>query len=1022
MAELKDLTPEQRQVVETWGQGLAVLAGAGSGKTTTLVIKCEELLNRNPEARFAAVSFTERSASDLREKLSIRLADRGGLTGQGSSLSGHWVSTIHGLCGTIIREYPREAGFDGDEVMLSQPESSLLWERAMESLWLDELPEPVQSSLDRLLARENRGSVMELLKRSRDLQLFGILDSLRKSEDPSAQALDRLSQYVLERYDRLKKRRGALDFNDLERGADRALDVPEIRAAFHKRFELVMIDEFQDTNPVQARILWRFVRPDLSNLCVVGDPKQSIYRFRDADVSVFEACCAELPVRLSLTWNFRSRPGIIEFSNQVCAPAFDASKMQYVPLVPKREVTEKFQPVVRLNAADPKELAAWVVAERDKGVPLHDMALLLRKIRGGNEKWLKALTQAGIPIAVGSGGFFWEDPRVREMAALLKWWANPANSYSGAVFLRSPWVGMTDAILDQWVRQDPTWQKPFFASGHPIARALKSLRDRGVVRPGEILMALLIEGPEGEAIERELGSPLLGLWHRVEELSARGLDLTAVIDEISMAMAENRRERDVPPPRNLGQLSVLTLHASKGLEFPHVILVDFTEKPGRSQTAPLLFWDREQGAYLGKRTSDGERDKKDPIEKQWCDEEKRKELAESKRLFYVALTRAQERLVLVCPACPPPSDEAPAPAKAKKKETIPVSAFDKDHWLGWIDESRAEIPLCEAPRVEKTLSVPVEAASAIAKAGLTAVGTDRTRLDSAAAAPLVLQQRPRHSVTEWNTLARCPRAYEWSYIRPVAVNEGIPALGIYTGAKTETFADQEITQRELGTRVHACLERGDFDALKTLEAEVGPERFLAEPVISWAMSSPLMSPVTPQGKRGVWTELAFEVPVQGLTVSEVVVGSIDRLVREETANGVRYSIVDFKVTEKLKSVDSLLEAYRHQLEIYAWALGALEPESRGRTDAVLVNISSRTIQTVPVNLSSPEKLSIESARVLSDPAKGDLPADPLVVRITEMAQEASRIVNGAEGRVQTGPLCRVCEFRSICREGTAYVT
>src|SRR4051794_1067310 len=116
MTELRDLSPEQQRVVETWNQGLAVMAGAGSGKTTTLVIKCAELLRQNPKARFAAVSFTEKSASDLRAKLSTRLS----LTGEGGVLSGHWVMTIHGLCAAILREYPREAGYDGEESMMSE--------------------------------------------------------------------------------------------------------------------------------------------------------------------------------------------------------------------------------------------------------------------------------------------------------------------------------------------------------------------------------------------------------------------------------------------------------------------------------------------------------------------------------------------------------------------------------------------------------------------------------------------------------------------------------------------------------------------------------------------------------------------------------------------------------------------------------------------------------------------------------------------------------------------------------------
>src|SRR5205085_684799 len=154
-------------------------------------------------------------------------------------------------------------------------------------------------------------------------------------------------------------------------------------------------------------------------------------------------------------------------------------------------------------------------------------------------------------------------------------------------------------------------------------------------------------------------------------------------------------------------------------------------------------------------------------------------------------------------------------------------------------------------------------------------------------------QRPRHSVTEWNLLSRCPRAYEWTYIRPVVVAEGMPEIGLFTGEKVTSASEQEVTQRELGTRVHSCLERADYD--------------------------------------------------------------------------------DLKVTEKLKSVDALHEAYRNQILFYAHAVQALEPEAAGRTEALLVNISARTVQTVPVPL--PERI---------DPAP--------------LADEAASIVSGELGR------------------------
>ncbi|MCM2323836.1 MAG: UvrD-helicase domain-containing protein [Oligoflexia bacterium] len=929
------LSPEQQQVVDTWGQGMAVLAGAGSGKTTTLVIKCEALLKRDPEARFAAVSFTERSASDLKVKLSQRLP-----------LSRHWVMTIHGLCGAILREFPREAGFDGEESMLSEAEGQLLWERAIEALWFDELPEEVAQGLDELLGRESRDSVVQLLKRARELAAFGVLESLLGAPDRESRALAAVARHVLGRFDRLKRRRGALDFSDLEQGADRALEHAHVREAFQRRFDLVLVDEFQDTNPLQARIILRFCRPDTSNLCVVGDPKQSIYRFRDADVTVFEEFCRKLPSRHVLSWNFRSRPGIIHFTNALCERVFTGAepRMTYDPLEPRKAENAEFEPVVRLDVASPAHLAAWIRAETARGVPLDRMALLVRRIRG-NEKWFKALTAAGIPLAIGSGGLFWEDPRVRELVALLRWWDDPANSLSGAVFLRAPWVGVTDEELDDWVKRDPTFRGPFFDSAHPLARALAPYRALPA-RPAELLQALLVS----ESLERELGASLLGLWHRAEELSTGGQDFHAVTLELSRAIEEGRRERDVPPPRNLGQLSVLTFHSAKGLEFEHVILIDLGAKP-RAMPAPLLFWDRERGAFLGPRDEEGERDRKHPMEIAWRQLEQQRGLAESKRIFYVGLTRARERLILACPELS---------EKAREKGFDAEKVYGEENWRGWLECSGLA-----PPAAALTPAVRSAEAGSSAESG----GHVRQRR----ALP-IRQRRPRHSVTEWKLLSKCPRAYEWICARPRGGSE--------PPAEEDELA---AAQAELGSRVHSALEQGATAAtLEGIEAE-SAGAFRSAPVLEWAKQAPWMQP-----DREAWSELAFEVPV---TEGEILVGSIDRLAFDPATG--RYAVIDFKVTSRPRSATQLLESYSLQLELYAWALGRLQPElDPASIDAWIVNISGDGVTEVRVPLDrTPEEHRPET-----------------------LARQAAAIVAGEAGEPRPGRQCRYCAVRALCAE------
>jgi ATP-dependent exoDNAse (exonuclease V) beta subunit len=960
VSSMERLSPEQREVVESWGQGQAVLAGAGCGKTTTLVVKCQELLKRNPEARFAAVSFTEKSAGDIREKLSRSLK----LIGDKGALSGHWVMTIHGLCGAIIRENPRAAGFDGEEKILSDAEARLLWDQALNRLWYGDLPEAIESALERLSKRESRQSLIGLFSRVKNLSSFGVFEFFEKSEDLDSRDLGQVGDYLLEVYDKMKRRRGVLDFDDLEKGADRALEDPKVRASYQRRFHLVMVDEFQDTNPMQAKIIWRFVKPDLSNLCVVGDPKQSIYRFRDADVTVFEECCKAMPVRQSLTWNFRSRPGIIDYTNALCEKLFDASGMPYQALEAKREALPDQEAVMTLSIEKPEDLARWIRQEVHQGVPLEDMALLLRRIRG-NEKWLKALMSEGIPIAVGSGGLFWEDPRVRELVSFLKWWDQPKNAYSGAVFLRAPWVGVDDEVLDEWVKKDPTWKEPFLESEHALAKILRPHRDR-FFRPGDLLLELL----KNEKIESELGASVLSLWHRSEELSLRGFDFTGVVRELAAAMDETRREKDVPPPHSRGQLMILTLHSSKGLEFPHVILLDL-EKKMRAHASPLLFWDRQEGTYLGKRDPFGDRDQKDPIGKRWKNEEKKKELAESVRLFYVALTRAEERLILVCPE--------------NENEYDEKKVFSEDHWRAWVECAPIRSP---AFSLEENAEVPPIQGD---NEGREFTENSKKRVKS--------YGRPRHSVTEWSLFWRCPRAYEWKVLRPPKQEASAAVKGLIEDSSEEGRL-RGISQTELGTRVHALLEKKDHEGLLALEQEVGQERFLAFPVLEWMEESEWMEDSDAEQGREIWSELNFEVPLFVPPASdEVMVGSMDRLLVDWVQK--KAAIVDFKVTRTRKKKDNLLEQYSRQLELYAWALGKLEPSLIGNISTYLVNISPEGVESFEVPLSSwVEGASSDHSLFLETTVKA-----------------LTQIANGAEGHPQVGGHCRHCEFLSSCAEG-----
>ena len=965
------LSEAQRRVVETWGQGIAVSAGAGSGKTTTLGEKVRALMERHAQARFAAVSFTEKSAADLREKFAQMLP----------TLTGHWITTIHGMCGRVLREFPREAGFDGSESVMDEASASVLWERAIEELWMRELPPEVDAALEKLLERERRSSLIDLLGRVRDLEGFGVLQRLESDVGQAGaghagagygDALVRLSQAVISRYEALKRRSGLLDFGDLEKGAARALQSERVRHFFHQRFDLVLVDEFQDTNPTQAEIVWALARPDASNLCVVGDPKQSIYRFRDADVSVFEESCARLPVRIALSENYRSVPAVLEYANEICGPLFEASSLAFEPLIAKRTAVGESTspPVVRLDVETPADLARWIERERAVGAKLESFALLLKRIRG-NEHWLQALSAAGIPLALSSGGFFWSDPRVRELVALLRWWIDPSNELSGATFLRAPWVGVSDPELDEWLHgaQAPRGLQSFWSSNHRYAQALRPLRGR-VVRPAEVLERILDENSE-----TELGVQWLALWHRVEALSEQGHDFRSVILELNRAVESERREREVPPPEGQGQLRVLTVHGSKGLEFERVILIDFSAS-ARARGMPLLYWDRHRGAYLASRDEEGARDSrgKDPIEKAWRALEREREVAESKRVFYVALTRAKNQLVMVC--------------SPREKWPEAEAALQSDDWRAWLEHGPS-LPRVQAPDPKPavtTVEVPAEESSALLAPE---AACTRTPLLRRPPRPRIL---PRHSVTDWTWLAACERAFAW---RIHGFGGGSAASTVYWGDEDDEpgGADAALSAREVGTRVHACLAASDWESLRRLESEAAA-RFSAQRVEQWARSSPLMRPAEP-GRR-VWNELPFEVRIEPHTV----VGAIDRLVCTDRADSSRlWSIIDFKVVTASRSDDDLRHSYGAQLQLYAEAVRALEGRPADSWEGWIIEISPRGVRAVEV---PGLERSAESVKVWAEQATRE---------VSRRMEELPRV------KARPSHRCALCPSITDCREG-----
>jgi hypothetical protein len=265
-------------------------------------------------------------------------------------------------------------------------------------------------------------------------------------------------------------------------------------------------------------------------------------------------------------------------------------------------------------------------------------------------------------------------------------------------------------------------------------------------------------------------------------------------------------------------------------------------------------------------------------------------------------------------------------------------------------------------------------------------------------------------VTEWLVLSHCPRQYEWSFLRASEVERERE----FEAGKS---AFEAVDAAELGTRVHALLQQwGAWTEfynedqwraeLLSLAEEAGPRRLNAKVVADWVAESSWMR----RSQEGfeVWSELGFEAPLRiPERPLEVLIGTIDRLVCNHAGtDDASYTLIDFKVTGRAKSPELLLETYKRQIELYAWALHQLEPESRGRTRAFLVQISAEGVREVEVPL---EKW-ISSADSVAHLAREYLaPID----------QITGAIVQNGRGEPRPSARCANCDFVTLCPEGGA---
>ncbi|HMM49123.1 MAG TPA: UvrD-helicase domain-containing protein [Miltoncostaeaceae bacterium] len=603
MSELVDgLNEPQRAAVLHGGGPLLVLAGAGSGKTRVLTRRVAHLIAQGvPPYAILAITFTNRAASEMRERIAALV---------GPNARDIWASTFHSTCVRILRREAPAAGYPRDFSIFDADDQLRLIRRCLVEEDLDPKQHP---------PRAIQARISEAKSRLQDAEAF----AAEADRYP-----DEIAARVYRRYEDQLRANGALDFDDLLMVTARLLERdPAVRARWQGRFRHVLVDEYQDTNHVQFRLVQLLAAPE-NNIVVVGDDDQSIYSWRGADVRNILEFQGDYPdaAAVTLDQNYRSTGLILKAAHAVVRRNSGRhAKELWTDLGPGEPIAVH---ACRDEYDEARTVAEAIEAALTRGVPPSQVAVFYRT-NAQSRALEDILVRSGVGYAVIGGPRFYERAEVRDLLAYLRAAVNPADRVSLERALGAPRRGVGPAAVAKLADHAVECDIPI---GLALERADAvpglNARQRSAVAAlgrllGEVREQVAAGAPLGPLVERVLeGSGLREALEREDTFEARGRvenleevvgaaaqwpvgDLAGFLEQV--ALQADADQIDAAS----GTVTLMTIHNAKGLEFDTVIIAGL-----------------EEGLFPHARADSPEA------------------LEEERRLFYVGLTRARRSLTL----------------------------------------------------------------------------------------------------------------------------------------------------------------------------------------------------------------------------------------------------------------------------------------------------------------------------------------------------------------------------------------
>jgi len=627
---LAGLNPQQREAVTTTEGPLLILAGAGSGKTRVITHRVAHLVEAGgvrPES-ILAVTFTNKAAGEMKERVEKLLAGHRERAGRaGAPL----ISTFHALCVRVLRRDIEKLGrgYTRSFTIYDADDQQRLLRGCIKDVGLDDkqlLPRAAQSAIS---AAKNRGE---------DPQLYA---SKTEYGDARREAIGR----VFALYEQRLQSSNALDFDDLLiRTVQLLRHSQEARRDYHERFRHVLVDEFQDTNGIQYALTRFIVGGDQAlgatpppdgfwrgrSLCVVGDESQSIYGWRGSDFQIILGFERDYPGTkvIKLEENYRSTRRILEAANRVIA-----------------NNTQRFDKRLRSNAGEGEKIryaqvydgeteARWAVGKIEEHLRREPelRAAVLYRTNAQSRSFEEACRRAGLRYNLIGGFSFYERAEVRDVISYLKLALNPHDGVALLRVINTPARGIGKTTIEDLERRAKDFGVSLWETiALVVDQNLVPARTAGALKSFQGIITRLVEKTETSAddVSEIVKAAVIDTGYEralkaeeTEEAEARLLNLEELVNAAAESEEHGEGLRDFIDHAALvadtddynaaAQITLMTMHAAKGLEFPLVFIVGL-----------------EENLFPHSRVRDS-----------------REELEEERRLCYVAVTRAEKYLYL----------------------------------------------------------------------------------------------------------------------------------------------------------------------------------------------------------------------------------------------------------------------------------------------------------------------------------------------------------------------------------------